>query len=446
MELELLGKKTAVEIGGLIEIGKICPIELTDFYLQRINDSIESKSIFTTVLKRRSLKISKESKMRASSGMRKSIVDGVPISIKDLADITNEFTLGGSTMIQRQKANSDALFVKNLIANGLIPIGKTHMTELAFSGLGLNPQTKTPKNSLDSELVPGGSSSGSAISVSRNLSVASIGSDTGGSVRIPAAWNNLVGLKTTLNSVSLKGVLKLCPNFDTIGPLCRSVEDAHALFCSLTQKKIKALSPLKFSKLKFLIIKNVFFEKLNDDFKLSFDNQIENLKKLGATVEFKEFEEINKTLDISGIVFPAEAYATWGKLIEKNPEKMFPPILNRFRGGKDIRASEYINSMSQLLSIRNIFLRKTMGYDAILTPSSPIKPPNIKKLLKDFNFFTEQNILALRNTRMANSLNLCSLTLPTNINFSGLMLFGRPNEEEKLLRIGLSIQNEIPNT
>ncbi len=443
MESDVSEKRTAVEIGKLIESGKICPIQLTEFFLKKIDRLPESQSVFTTVLKERSLNLAKEAKIRADKGIRKSIIDGVPVSIKDLADIRSEFTKGGSKMIKSEKAKSDAEFVKNLISNGLIPIGKTHMTELAFSGLGLNPQTKTPTNSLDSSLVPGGSSSGSAVSVAKNLSVASIGSDTGGSVRIPAAWNNLVGLKTTLHSINLNGVLKLCPSFDTIGPLCKSVEDANALFSALRNKKIRVLSSLKLSQLRFLIIENVFFDKLDQDLKISFYNQIEVLKNLGATIEFKHLKEIDKTLEISGTVFPAEAYATWGKLIEENPKEMFPPILSRFRGGKDIKASEYIEKMRQLKQIREDFLRKTLGYDAILVPSSPIKPPKIKRLLEDFNFFTEQNILALRNTRMANSLNLCSLTLPLKTNFSGLMLFCHPNQEEKLMRIGLSLENQI---
>ena len=441
--MDLLEKKTAVEIGQFIEIGKICPIELTEFFLQKIKQFPESESIFTTVLQERSLELAKESKARANAGIRKSIIDGVPISIKDLADIRNELTKGGSLMIESEKAKSDAVFVKNLISNGLIPIGKTHMTELAFSGLGLNPQTKTPANSLDSTLVPGGSSSGSAVSVSNQLSVASIGSDTGGSVRIPAAWNNLVGLKTTLHSINLKGVLKLCPSFDTIGPLCKSVQDASALFSALRNKKINLLSPLNLRQLRFLVIKNVFFEKLDQDLKISFDSQIESLKNLGVAIEFKNLEEIDKALEISGTVFPAEAYATWGKLIEEGPEKMFPPILSRFRGGKDIKASDYIEKMRQLEKTKEVFLKKTFGYDAIIAPSSPIKPPKTQKLIEDFNFFTEQNILALRNTRMANSLNLCSLTVPLKTNFSGFMLFCHPNEEDKLMRIGLTLENLI---
>jgi len=148
-------------------------------------------------------------------------------------------------------------------------------------------------------------------------------------------------------------------------------------------------------------------------------------------------------LQISGTVFPAEAYATWGKLIEKSPEKMFPPILSRFRGGKDIKAYDYIKNMKKLRQIREVFLRKTLEYDAIIVPSSPIKPPKTSKLVEDFNFFTEQNILALRNTRMANSLNLCSLTIPLKDNFSGLMIFCHPDEEQKLMRIGLTLENQI---
>ncbi len=233
------------------------------------------------------------------------------------------------------------------------------------------------------------------------------------------------------------------PSFDTIGPLCKSVQDAGALFSALRNKKVNLLSPLNLRQLRFLVIKNVFFEKLDQDLKISFDSQIEALKNLGVAIEFKNLEEIDKVLEISGTVFPSEAYATWGKLIEQAPEKMFPPILSRFRGGKDIKASDYIEKMRQLEKTREAFLKKTFGYDAIIAPSSPIKPPKTRRLIEDFNFFTEQNILALRNTRMANSLNLCSLTVPLKTNFSGFMLFCHPNEEDKLMRIGLAVENLI---
>ena len=219
MDFENLKNKKIKDVSKLIEKGRVCPEELTHFYLEKISSDPRAKDIFTEVFKRSALDTAVESKKRAKAGLRKGALDGIPISVKDLADIEGELTAGGSSLTNKKKAEKNAVFVDDLKSQGVIILGKTHMTELAFSGLGLNPITATPVNPYNNDLVSGGSSSGSAVSVSRNYCLASIGSDTGGSIRIPAAWNNLVGLKTTHNIIDLTGVLKLCPSFDTIGPI-----------------------------------------------------------------------------------------------------------------------------------------------------------------------------------------------------------------------------------
>ena len=440
MDLENLRYKTIKEVSEWIEAGQICPEELTHFYLEKISSDPKSKDVFTEVLKNSALDSAKESKKRAKRGMRKGILDGIPISVKDLADIAGHLTRGGSSLTDTKKAKKNAVFVEKLYSEGVIILGKTHMTELAFSGLGLNPATATPPNPLNEKLVSGGSSSGSAVSVSRNYCLASIGSDTGGSVRIPAAWNNLVGLKTTHNIIDLTGVLKLCPSFDTLGPICKSVEDSHFLFDAMTNANFQKPAKLKPENFKFLVIKNMFFENIDNDINNSFNIAIEKIIQSGATVEYKNLSEIDSAFEISKTVFPAEAYGIWHHEIEKNPEKMFVPIRERFRSGRDIAACDYIFSLHKLLELRMSFLKKVDGFDAILAPTSPIKPPSITQLLDDHDFFTEKNLLALRNTRIANSLNLCALTLPTKTDFSGLMLMGRPNSEVELMSIGLSIE------
>ena len=440
MDYEDLKYRTIKDISNLIETGRICPEELTHFYLEKISSDPKSKNVFTEVLKNSSLESAKESKKRTKTGMRKGVLDGIPISVKDLADIKGHLTRGGSSLTNTKKAKKNALFVDKLFSQGVIILGKTHMTELAFSGLGLNPTTATPPNPFNEKLVSGGSSSGSAVSVSRNYCLASIGSDTGGSVRIPAAWNNLVGLKTTHHIIDLTGVLKLCPSFDTLGPICKNVEDTHFLFEAMTNGDSQKLRKLKPENFKFLIIKNMFFEDIDSDINNSFNIAIEKIIKSGANVEYKNLSEIDSAFEISKTVFPAEAYGIWHHEIEENPEKMFVPIRERFRSGRDIAAHDYIFSLHKLLDLRMRFLQKVIGFDAILAPTSPIKPPSITRLLDDHDFFTEKNLLALRNTRIANSLNLCALTLPTKTDFSGLMLMGRPNSEVELMSIGLSIE------
>ena len=440
MVMDNLENKTITEVSKLIETGAVCPEELTRFYLEKILNDPETNNVFSHVFEKSSLFSARESKKRAKAGLRKSHLDGIPISVKDLVNIKGELTGGGSLLTNKKKAKKNALFVDDLQARGLIIIGKTHMTELAFSGLGLNPITATPTNPINQNLVAGGSSSGSAVSVARNFCLASIGSDTGGSVRIPAAWNNLVGLKTTHNIIDLQGVLKLCPSFDTIGPICKSVEDTHLIFSSITNSVIKSLKKYRLNRLKFLVIKNIFFDDIDGEIADSFNVEIEKIIKSGATIEYKNIEEIDETLEISKTVFPAEAYGVWGDKIEKNPEKMYEPILKRFRSGQNILAHDYLSCLHRLYDLRVSFLAKTEGFDAILAPTSPLKPPSIVQLTNDHEFFTEKNLLALRNTRMANSLNLCALTIPTQTDFDGLMIMGHPFNEFKLLSIGSCLE------
>ena len=440
MDFENLKNKKIKDVSKLIEKGRVCPEELTHFYLEKISSDPRAKDIFTEVFKRSALDTAVESKKRAKAGLRKGALDGIPISVKDLADIEGELTAGGSSLTNKKKAEKNAVFVDDLKSQGVIILGKTHMTELAFSGLGLNPITATPVNPYNTDLVSGGSSSGSAVSVSRNYCLASIGSDTGGSIRIPAAWNNLVGLKTTHNIIDLTGVLKLCPSFDTIGPICKNVDDTNLLFNAMTNNKFQNLRKCNAGQFNFLIIKNMFFEQIDSDINDSFNLAIDKIITSGATVEYKTISEIDRAFEISKTVFPAEAYGMWGNEIEKNPEKMFAPIRERFRSGRDILAHDYVFSLQKLYELRKSFLQKVKGFDAILAPTSPIKPPNITQLLDDHEFFTERNLLALRNTRIANSLNLCALTLPTETDFSGLMLMGGPNNEFDLMSISLTIE------
>ena len=184
----------------------------------------------------------------------------------------------------------------------------------------------------------------------------------------------------------------------------------------------------------------MFFEGIDGDINDSFNVTIDKIIKSGSRVEYRNISEIDSAFEISKTVFPAEAYGMWQHEIEKNPEKMFAPIRERFRSGKNILAHDYVYSLQRLFELRMSFLEKVIGFDAILAPTSPIKPPSITHLLDSHKFFTERNLLALRNTRMANSLNLCALTLPTNTDFSGLMLMGRPNNEFDLMSIGLAIE------
>ena len=426
---------TASELGDMIGQGEIDPVELTEHFLSRIETSPIGKKIYSTVTSQLALEQAKDAKKRAISGRRLSSLDGVPISWKDLFDIEGYPCEAGSELLAGRLANQNCEVYNLAEAQGLICLGKTHMSELAFSGLGLNPVRETPPCVNYPESVPGGSSSGAATSVSFGLAAAGIGSDTGGSVRIPAAWNDLVGFKTTAGKLSLDGVVPLCSRFDTVGPLTKSVEDAARLFGVMSGREIRLPAPKAVKGLKLGILKNVAMENVVDLPKKAFESAIDKLKEAGASVSEIFVSSVDEAMDLTGLLYSPEAYATWKHKIEKTPDLMFAKILERFRSGANVLASDFICAWDKLMDLRQQYHSAVKMYDAVLIPTSPIIPPELDRLMNDGDFYNSQNLLALRNTRIGNLMGGCSITLPTDIPSCGLLIMGMPSQEERLLRL-----------
>ena len=426
---------TASELGDMIGQGEIDSVELTEHFLLRIEASPIGKKIYSTVTSQLALEQAKDAKKRAISGRRLSALDGVPISWKDLFDIKGYPCEAGSELLAGRLANQNCEVYKLAEAQGLICLGKTHMSELAFSGLGLNPVRETPPCVNYPESVPGGSSSGAATSVSFGLAAAGIGSDTGGSVRIPAAWNDLVGFKTTAGKLSLDGVVPLCSRFDTVGPLTKSVEDAARLFGVMSGREIRLPAPKAVKGLKLGILKNVAMENVVDLPKKAFESAIDKLKEAGASISEIFVSSVDEAMDLTGLLYSPEAYATWKHKIEKTPDLMFTKILERFRSGANVLASDFICAWDKLMDLRQQYHSVVKMYDAVLIPTSPIIPPELDRLMNDGDFYNSQNLLALRNTRIGNLMGGCSITLPTDIPSCGLLIMGMPSQEERLLRL-----------
>jgi aspartyl-tRNA(Asn)/glutamyl-tRNA(Gln) amidotransferase subunit A len=426
---------TASELGDMIGQGKIDPVELTEHFLSQIKLSPVGKKIYSTVTSQLAMEQAKASKMRADNGRRLSSLDGVPISWKDLFDIAGYPCEAGSELLAGRVANKNSEVYNFAEAHGLICLGKTHMSELAFSGLGLNPIRETPPCFNYPDSVPGGSSSGAATSVAFGLASAGIGSDTGGSVRIPAAWNDLVGLKTTAGRLSLNGVVPLCGRFDTVGPLVKSVEDAARLFGIMAGEEILLSKPISMKGLTFGVLKNVAMENVMDLPKKAFNNSIDKLKRAGARVSEISVPSVDEAMDLTGLLYSPEAYATWKDKIEKSPDLMFAKILERFRSGANVFATDFICAWNKLIDLRHQYYSAVQSYDAVLIPTSPIMPPEVNRLMTDGGFYNSQNLLALRNTRIGNLMGGCSITLPTDIPSCGFLVMGLPNQEERVLRL-----------
>ncbi|MBL4751578.1 MAG: amidase [Amylibacter sp.] len=436
-------KKTASDLGRMIATGDISPLELTENYLAAIKAHPLSGRIYARTTADRAIAEAKAATDRATNGTRNGPLDGVPISWKDLFDTAGTATEAGSAFLKHRLPDTDAEVLKNATHAGLICLGKTHMSELAFSGLGLNPVTETPPCVNNPNAVAGGSSSGAATSVAFNLAPAAIGSDTGGSVRIPSAWNDLVGLKTTAGLLSLKGVVPLCSKFDTVGPLCRCVEDAANLFAALGGTNPTPLVQSDLMGKRFAICTTLALDELDTEPKIAFEQAIKSLQAAGATVEELEIPELDTAMPMSACLFTTEAYAQWQTELEAHPDLMFPEILERFMAGKTFAGYEYVQDWKSLGQLRASYISRTAAYDAVILPSSAILPPDINRLLTDSDYYIRANLLALRNTRIGNLMGLCSLTLPTKHASCGLMINCNPFAERKLLTLGAEIEQAL---
>lgn len=426
---------TAADLGRGIEAGKINPMELTEAFLDAIDHHPEAKRIYSRTTPRRARTMSIAAADRAKAGQRIGLLDGVPISWKDLFDASGAPCEAGSALLKGRVPEVDAEVLTTATAQGLVCLGKTHMSELAFSGLGLNPITATPPNVNDPEAVPGGSSSGCAASIAFGLAPAGIGSDTGGSVRIPAAWNDLVGLKTTPGRLSLRGVVPLCARYDTVGPLARSVEDCALLLAAMEGSKPADLNGASLKGARLLVLDTVALDDLREAPERGFDGAVDRLARAGARIEIGRIPEVVEAMSLAAITFTAEAYGIWGKLIESAPEKMFPRILERFRSGAAFSGADYVAAWRRLEELRLIWAEKTAAYDAVILPTAPILPPHAQRLMEDHDYYVAENLLALRNTRIGNMFGLCGVTLPTGQPSCGIMFLAAPWQEERLLRL-----------
>ncbi|MDJ0613820.1 MAG: amidase family protein [Rhizobiaceae bacterium] len=435
--------KTALELGKDIASGKIDPVELTEQTLAEINAHEHRDTIFARTTEDRARTEAEAARTRQKSGDLKSPLDGVPISWKDLFDTAEIATESGSQLLGGRTPTHDCAALEHATKAGLVCVGKTHLSELAFSGLGINPKTATSPNKQGKHLAPGGSSSGAAASVAYELVPIGIGSDTGGSVRIPSAWNDLVGFKTTHGLISDRGVVPLCSGFDTAGPLCTSVADAWTMVAIMADQNSSVPDEKPLSNCRFVINETITLDEVESDQKDGFDHAIEALKSAGATIDQMQIPEFEEILPLGPILFPYEAWQEWGELIEATPGVMFEPVANRFGSGKDLTRNQYDTAMAQMMVIRETYNRRVQSYDAVLAPTVAIAPPNVEALLADYDLFSATNMMALRNTRFFNMFGCCALTLPTSKPASGLMIAAQGGQDRALASIGLSIENVI---
>ena len=440
---------TALELGAAIGAGAIDPVALAEHFLGRIDAVDTDHSIYLRTTPERALAEAGAARERARAGRRIGPLDGVPVSWKDLVDSAGVATTGGSPIFADRVPQADAAVLARATRAGMVCLGKTNLTEFAFSGLAINPHYGTPANPYDAEVAraPGGSSSGAGVSLARGLAPIAIGSDTGGSVRIPASWNGLVGLKTTIGLVPIDGVLPLAPSLDTIGPLTRDVADAGAMLGVLAARPAADLAGATLAGQRLVVATNVVWDAAEPGVETAVKAAIERLAAAGAEivwVDVPEFDEAIALIGRYGTPVAAEGYAQWRDVLEAEPDKVYHNVLNRFRLGAKISAVDLEALRRGLADAARRLHARMAGAAALLAPTVPIAPPPIAPLVADDELYLATNLRALGNTTLGNLLVTCSLTLPCGDDGGGLpvglMLMGRPFTEHALLRVGAACE------
>jgi aspartyl-tRNA(Asn)/glutamyl-tRNA(Gln) amidotransferase subunit A len=437
--------ETAAAQGRAIAEGRLDPRELAEAYLEAIGAHPEAERIYARPTPERARAEADAAARRRAEGRPAGPLDGVPVSWKDNIDSAGTATEGGTRLLAGRVPETDAAVLARGSAAGLVCLGKTHLSELAFSGLGVNPMTATPPNALESARAPGGSSSGAAVSTALGLAAAGIGSDTGGSVRIPAAWNGLVGLKTTHGLLPNAGVVPLAASLDTVGPLARSVEDAGLLLEALGGPTPPGEIPAP-GALALTVPETSVLEDCDEAVHAAFERALERLGRAGVGLSRGAVPEIAESYATAGRLSPLvtfEAWRTWGGTIEADPGTMYPPIEHRFRAGASVAAEDDRAARAEFDRLGRAVAGRIAGTGPLVMPTTPNLPPLTVRLLGDEAYYTEQNLLALRNTRLVNLLGLCAITLPLPEPMCGLMIVEAPGRETRLLAAARALEGTL---
>ncbi len=436
-------KLEALEMGREIAAGRIDPVELAEAHLDAAEAHPVGRLAYARLTPGRARAEAEAARGRARAGTGRGPLDGVPLSWKDLFDSAGVATEAGSALLKGRVPERDAEVLASASAAGTVCLGKTHMSELAFSGLGLNPMTATPPCVNDEGAVAGGSSSGAAASVAFGLAAGAVGSDTGGSVRVPAAWNDLVGLKTTSGTLPMGGVVPLCPRFDTLGPLAHSVADAAAIRAAMSGRPAPSLDGADLSGTRIMVLETVALDDLEGPAAEGFERALAALERAGATLVRGRIEAVAEAMPLSRTLFAGEAYGVWKEAIEADPDAMFGEILARFRAGRHASAVEFVAAWRRLEELRGAYAQASAGVDAVALPTCPIMPPDRARLESDADYYAETNLATLRNTRIGNLMGLPGLTLPTGVPSAGLLLQTPPRTEGRLLRLGAAAERAL---
>ena len=420
------------EISKKLRDGSITCFQLTSTYCRRINILNAKLHAYIYFDEDSALSWAKSIDTLIENGVDLGPLMGIPIAIKDICSVNGMPTTNGSEIKSDHITGPEGSLVSKLKALGCVILGKTHTVEFALGATGLNKNKGTPKNPWDSKIhrIPGGSSSGSGVAVASGLAAFAIGTDTGGSVRIPASFNGIVGLKTTKNKWPTDGIFPLSPTLDTPGPIARSVKDTKLIF-NTYNNNMDIPKPLNLDDLTFGKLKEPFTENLDPEVSEAFDNICKELINLGARVEDVIIDEAREKATLFPTIVGSEIVSAFGReKFLQVVDQMDPVTGIRARLGLNVSSVEYINAKKRMPELNTIVSGHFRKYDALISPTTIMQALEVDNSSVG-NELHERSLLASANTQPVNIFGLCAITYP-------IQKFAK-NENQQILPIGLQI-------
>ena len=442
-------RPTLAKLAADLAAGRTTSRALVEGALERIADPAgEGRRAFVKVYDASARAAADAQDKLRAAGYVASPLAGIPVSIKDLFDVTGERTLAGSKALDdAPPAKKDAPIVARLKAAGAVLMGRTNMTEFAFSGVGINPHYGTPGNPWDRTRIPGGSSSGAPISVADGMAAVAIGTDTGGSVRIPAAFCGLAGLKPTQFRVPRAGATPLSTTLDSIGPIGLSVACCTITDAVMADEPAVVPQAIPVGALRLGIPQTLMLDDLEPAVAGAFERATSALSRAGARIVELPLKALGEyaTINAKGGFSPCEAYAWHEPLLKRRGPEYDPRVRVRIERGREMTAVEYVRLIDQRADLIARVDRESADVDALIMPTLPLVAPPIAAFAKDEDFW-RLNARILRNTAPVNFLDGCAITIPMSQRGAGpvgLTLMGRHGEDRHLLALALGVEAVI---
>ena len=383
---------------------------------------------------------------RAKAGQSLGPLDGAIVSIKDLFDVKGEVTRAGSRVVAEEgrSAAADAPVVTRLRAAGAVIAAKTNMSEFAFSGVGANPHYGTPGNPFDRARVPGGSTSGGAVAVADGMCEIAIGSDTGGSTRIPATLCGIVGWKPSRQRIPTEGAFPLSFTLDLIGPMAKTVAECAAADAVMAGDNPQPLQPAPLAGLRLGIVQGMPFEGIDDTVAKAWQGAVTVLGKAGVKLSDETVALIPEMIacNAKGGIAPTEAFSIHRDRLKRRGGDVDQNIRARIERGGAVSAADYIDMAQQRARLIRAMDARMAGLDALILPTTPIVAPKLSEVATPESF-GQKNMLLLRNTSMMNFFDLCAISLPLPRGqglSAGLMVVARNGQDDHLFRIAAAVE------